>query len=147
MDQAKIDELKRLPFFQMLNDQEIAEFAGRFAERTYQANDKIVSEKEPGDMLYVIKSGSVKISLRNEGQEDEIIEFSNNEFFGEISFFIDTLRTANVTAVKSTSLLEISRAEFNAAIFANPQIGVKILYHMLGETAKRLRQKTKERKK
>ena len=141
MEQKRINELKELFLFQLLTVEELDDAIEFFHEKMYAGGMKIFSEKEKGETMYVIKNGTVKISIQEAGREKEIITFSSGEFFGEITLFEYALRTATATAVEEVSVLEISRNEFNKLFNQKPQIAAKILYQMMSEMSHRLRRK------
>lgn len=144
MEPKKIEELRKMPIFNSLSLEELSDFASIFKERTCQDQEKIFSEKEFGNVMFIIKNGAVKI-LRKKGDiEEELIVFLAGDFFGEVGLFRDVLRTASAIAVKQTLLFEVYRNDFNKFILEKPYIGVKILYYMVGEMAKRLRLKNRE---
>ncbi|MBN1430965.1 MAG: cyclic nucleotide-binding domain-containing protein, partial [Anaerolineae bacterium] len=60
-----IDSLKRLPLFSFLSDDTVAEMAGRMQLSSLKEGDVIVRQGEEGGIMYVILSGTVKISLED----------------------------------------------------------------------------------
>lgn len=144
MEQQRIEELRRLYLFQLLNENEVAKIGVLLHEKTYEVGSKIFSEKEVGKTMYIMKAGSVKIGKLKDNVERELGLFGPGDFFGEIALFDDVLRTASATAVKTTIVLEIQREEFAKFIFENSAIAVKILYRIIQEMAKRLRRMNRE---
>lgn len=131
--------VRRIFLLQLLNHEEFKELAKSWREKAYKTGSKIFSEGLIGNSMYIIVSGSVKISRVADGREKEITVLHSGDFFGEIALFEYVSRTASATALTEVSLLEISRDEFNGILSESPQIAAKILYQMVIEMSKRLR--------
>ena len=85
---------------------------------TVEPGQVIIREGDPGDSYYVLESGELSISqggrhLRNTTER--------GEGFGEIALLRDVPRTATVTAVRSSVLLMLGRADFLEAVTGHPQ--------------------------
>ncbi len=93
-------------------------------------------EGEPGDRLYVIRSGKIKLGRRsNDGRENLLAILGPGEMFGELSLFDPGPRTATATVVADGSILELGHLELIAWLEANPTVAK----HLLGALARRLR--------
>ncbi len=77
---------------------------------TFLSGDLVIGEGEKGDSLYIITHGTV--SVYKNGHEDEpIAEFRDGDFFGEMALLEAQVRTANVKALKPTTLLRLTRKD------------------------------------
>lgn len=139
MDEKALENLKELFLFQLLSKDEIKEIVDIFYEKVYAAGTKIFSENDKGDTMYIIKSGSVKITKQKDGEEQEIITLMPGDFFGEVALFDYVFRTATATAVEETAVLEVQREQFNKLFSQKPHTVAKILYQMMCEMSRRLR--------
>ena len=93
-------------------------------------------EGEPGDRLYVIGSGKVKLGRRsNDGRENLLSILGPAEMFGELSLFDPGPRTATATAVSDTVLYELSHTEMISWLELYPAVAK----HLLEALARRLR--------
>ena len=93
-------------------------------------------EGEPGDRLYVIGSGKVKLGRRsNDGRENLLSVLGPAEMFGELSLFDPGPRTATATAVSDTVLYELSHTELITWLEKYPAVAK----HLLEALARRLR--------
>lgn len=144
MDAKGLIELKKQAIFQSLEDEALQEFITRFPEKTFADGEKIFSEREPGEAMYIIKAGIVRVTRQKDNESQELAILSVGEFFGEIALFRDVLRTATAAALKPAILFELKRDKFHDFLKEKPQFAVKILYYMLGEMSKRLRLKNRE---
>ncbi len=96
----------------------------------------VFQEGEPGDRLYVIGSGKVKLGRRsNDGRENLLSVLGPGEMFGELSLFDPGPRTATATAVADARLYELSHAELIDWLERYPAVAK----HLLEALARRLR--------
>jgi CRP/FNR family transcriptional regulator, cyclic AMP receptor protein len=144
MEEKKLEELRKLSIFQSLSLDELNEFVSIAAEKVCPDGAKIFSERETGDLMYIIKTGVVRIKKMKAGQEVELAVLGPGDFFGEVAIFRDVLRTATALAGKQVVVFTVTRADFNKFTLDKPHVAVKLLYHMLAELAKRLRVKNRE---
>ena len=110
----------------------------RLAEvRRFEEGSIVVSEDEPGDALYVLVSGKVKVVLYGESGREVILSIfkAPGDFFGEMALLDDAPRSASVMAMAPSSLLVLSRAHFRAHVDRHPATALKILT----ELSRRLR--------
>jgi CRP/FNR family transcriptional regulator, cyclic AMP receptor protein len=143
MDEKQISDILSLFLFQLMSPDELLQVNSIFTEKVYVAGFKVFFEHQKGDTMYVVKSGSVKITKKIDSQEKDIATMGPGDFFGEIAVFDYAFRTANaIIAEEGTILLEISRAKFNETFEKKPQVMAKLLYQMLTEMSRRLRRKT-----
>lgn len=83
----------------------------------------ILSEGDPGDSLYIIASGEVKIYREDQaGGEIWIANLGEGEFFGEFGFFSGAKRSASVRSQEETTVLELSKARMSSIISDHPRV-------------------------
>ncbi|MDP3775859.1 MAG: Crp/Fnr family transcriptional regulator [Gemmatimonadales bacterium] len=122
------DVLQRVPLFTDLNEAELARFAEVTREREYPKNSVILFEDDPGDALYIVSTGQVKVVLIGEdGREVILSVLSDGDFFGEMAIIDDEPRSAHVIAMKDSHLLVLRREAFQAQLEQNPKIALKLL--------------------
>ena len=81
-----LELLQKTVLFKGSSREEIDLAAGLFQERQIRPNTTIFAEKMPSESLYVIKSGSVRISIMaGEGEEKSLLLLGPGEFFGELA--------------------------------------------------------------
>jgi CRP/FNR family transcriptional regulator, cyclic AMP receptor protein len=98
----------------------------RFA-RTFQPDEIIFAEYEPGDSFYLIQAGRVKISKIMGDIEKTIDILQPPEFFGEMAILEGAPRSATAQAMDLVKVLEFNRANFEALMMGNPQIALRLL--------------------
>jgi len=128
--------LKNLPLFGELDDGEMKEIWGHVHTRTYKKGNIILFEEDPGDSLFIINEGRVKITrLSEEGKEVILSILGEGEFFGEMSLLDGESRSANVIALSDSEVFILKREDFLKIIKSNPQIAISLLE----ELARRIR--------
>ncbi|HEY2804546.1 MAG TPA: Crp/Fnr family transcriptional regulator [Gemmatimonadales bacterium] len=120
--------LKRVPLFSDLAEAELARFGDVTREREYPKNSVILFEDDPGDALYIVSTGQVKVVLIGEdGREVILSVLGDGDFFGEMSLIDDEPRSAHVIAMKDSQLLVLRRDDFQARLQETPTIALKLL--------------------
>ncbi len=134
---ALTNSLRNIPLFAHLRDADIERIQGFARQRSYPKNSVIVFEEDPGDSLYVVLNGQVKVVLIGEDGREVILSTpSNGDFFGEMSLIDDQPRSAHVIAMEDSQLLVLRREDFHQCLAAMPGIAIGLLRAM----CKRLRQ-------
>ena len=129
---STVDDLKRVPLFSDLSEAELARFAEVAREREYPKNSVILFEDDPGDALYIVSGGQVKVVLIGEdGREVILSVLSDGDFFGEMSLIDDEPRSAHVIAMRDSRLLVLRRDDFQQQIQQHPSIALKVLKVMV----------------
>ena len=120
--------LTKVPLFRDLSQPEIARIAEVARERTYPKNSVILFEDDPGDALYVVVSGSVKVVLIGEdGREVILSMLSVGDFFGEMALIDDEPRSAHVIAMEDAAMLVLRREDFHHRLREAPTIALGLL--------------------
>jgi CRP/FNR family cyclic AMP-dependent transcriptional regulator len=133
---SPIDVLKSVPLFSHLGEDDVRAFAALTRERTYPKGSVIVFEDDPGDALYLVASGQVKVVLIGEdGREVILSVLGEGTFFGEMALLDNQPRSAHVIAMEESRLLLLRRDDFQARILQSPAVAISLL----GELSGRLR--------
>lgn len=103
--------------------------------------EKVVSQGDQGDEIFLVRRGSVRIMLQLEGgKRHHLATISRGDFFGELSFLDRKVRSADAEAKVPTDLYVITRSRFNEKARANAELGVKVFARLASAIAERLRQ-------
>ncbi|OFX22686.1 MAG: hypothetical protein A2V77_10745 [Anaeromyxobacter sp. RBG_16_69_14] len=129
--------LRSVPIFADLDPPAAAALERLVAVQDHAAGAVMVSQEEPGDALFVLVSGKVKVVLYSEEGREVILTIfkSPGDFFGEMSLLDDEPRSASVIAAEPSRLLVLRRSDFRAHIAAHPCTALRALT----ELARRLR--------
>ncbi len=98
----------------------------RFTKK-YSKGSVIISEFEPGEKFYLIKSGKVQIIKTMNGQNKALDVLNPGEFFGEMAILDNSPRTATCVAKTETACLEFSKENFSTLVLGNSQIAMNLL--------------------
>jgi CRP/FNR family cyclic AMP-dependent transcriptional regulator len=122
-DEVQDRVLSRVPLFAELPPDRIHELAQVVRRRTYHRGETIFHKGDPGNGLYIIASGQVKIVLPSEmGEEAMLAVLEAGEFFGELALFDGLPRSATVVAVQNAEVLVLHRDDFLSFVSRNPEV-------------------------
>jgi CRP/FNR family transcriptional regulator len=120
--------LKEVILFRDLPSKELDKVAKLFSERRFPKYHVIFQEGAPGDLLYLLKQGVVKISKEAaDGRVKTLALLNVGEIFGEMSVLSDENRSANAETLTETVCLCIKREDFQALVEKNPSISLHII--------------------
>jgi len=128
--------LRKVPLFSELNEAELRAVASLASSIDIRKKSTVVQEHDPGDSLFVILDGEVKISTySSEGREVVLALLGKGSFFGEMSLLDEEPRSANVTTMEDSKFANIRRRDLVPLMMEQPAIALKLL----SEIASRLR--------
>jgi len=136
---AIADYLGYQPLFAPLSSQERLDLATRMRPRHFARNEVVFHRDDPAAHLYLIASGTVKISVEEEtGQEVVIALVRGGEVFGELALFDEGQRSATVTALTDTNTFTLASKDFMDVLQHNPAA----MRQLLSLLASRIRHST-----
>ena len=121
--QMKTDILEKIPLFQEASDAFIESIALHLQAVVFTPGSYITRAGEIGEEMYFIVYGEVAV-LNEEGEE--ITSLSDGDFFGEISLFLHSLRTASIVAETYCDMYKLSKTAFDQVITHYPYFAAKI---------------------
>ena len=120
--------LQKVPLFSQLSPPDLQRVVDVARERAYPRNSVILFEDDPGDALYVVAAGQVKVVLIGEdGREVILSVMGEGEFFGEMALIDDSPRSADVVAEGEVLALTIDRSGFTKLLRAEPALSQALL--------------------
>jgi CRP/FNR family transcriptional regulator/CRP/FNR family cyclic AMP-dependent transcriptional regulator len=120
--------LSQVSLFKSLAPAELADLARRMGVRSYRQGEVIFHKGDPGSVLYIIKTGQVKIAtLSTEGEEVILAILTEGDFFGELSLFDQEPRSASVIAMVPTETFTLHREDFLSFLYAHPTLAADII--------------------
>ncbi len=87
----------------------------------------VFDEGEPGDELFVVRSGTIELTRRGLGGTRRVARFGAGDFFGEISVVEGTPRTARAVAACPSSILCLDRNTLEAMCVREPEIALRLI--------------------
>jgi cAMP-dependent protein kinase regulator len=94
----------------------------RFAAKTFETGDKLVSQGKESDGLHVVASGSVSVVRNDNGEDVVIAELGVGEVFGEVSLVFRRPSNADVVAAHPTMTLFLPRVRFREIVREHPTL-------------------------
>jgi CRP/FNR family transcriptional regulator/CRP/FNR family cyclic AMP-dependent transcriptional regulator len=126
----------QVSFFADLSEEELQALSTATKRRTFRSGEVIFHRDDPGQVLYMIKEGKVKISIISpDGQEVSLTVFGKGEVFGEFAILDGLPRSADAVALERVECYTLQRSDFQNVILKNPKIAILVLEAM----SKRLR--------
>lgn len=123
-----MDGLSSVSIFQKLNQSELEQLAKIVVQEKFPTDKVIFFEGDRSNVLYVIRSGSVRVYQTSlDGKEKTINTLGPGNFFGEMGLLDGAPRLASVAANEETVLLGISQKDFRALTHKSPEVLWKVL--------------------
>lgn len=131
-----VELLKNVSLFANIDAEELGRISNLLTSRDCQKDAQIVAQDEPGDALFIIARGRVKVVLYGDnGREVILTILKAGDFFGEMSLVDDMPRSANVIASEDSTVLILKRDQFTEYVQKSPRMALNIM----AELSKRLR--------
>ena len=128
--------LARAGIFQGVEPTAVSALTKQLQPVDFPRGHTVFAEGEPGDRLYIIISGKVKIGRRSpDGRENLLTIMGPSDMFGELSVFDPGPRTSSATAVTDVRLATMDRDALKEWINKRPEIAEQLLWVL----ARRLR--------
>ena len=139
-----VEFLHQVDIFSLLLTEEIHQIIKSLHFINIDEEEILFNEGDEGNELFIVKSGKIAsyVVLPN-GNKREIAEFTQGDFFGEMSIFENAARCATCYSKEKSLLLSLHERNFFELILYYPEIAIKIMYRMLNITAERLQEKSK----
>ncbi len=135
--------LGEVPLFALLDEPARVALGDRVERLIAAAGTTIFSRGDPGDALYVVRSGEVEIFFKNDTGERIVLESAHpGDFFGEISLLDAGPRTASAFVTKDLEALVVERTDLEEFLKQHPEAGMSLLAAMgrrLRDSARLLR--------
>jgi CRP-like cAMP-binding protein len=132
-----IASLRIIPMFSGVSTEILESIASLLIERRFPKHKTIVEEGAPGDYMYIISEGRVKVTkLSGDGREKILELLDVGDFFGEMSLFDDAPRSASVKAMSDVRIMALARNDFLRLLGSSPGLALSVIQ----ELTRRLRQ-------
>jgi CRP-like cAMP-binding protein len=132
--------LKKAQVFADLDDEELAIVAEICSEQSFKFGEKIFKEGDPGNRLFIISEGEVRISRDVPGSGEEALAvLKAGACFGEMAVFDRSERSTDAIANVDCTLITIIRADFEMLMDFNRDLAYKVLWSVVRLLCERLR--------
>ena len=128
--------LAHIPLFESLTPEDLDTLSKRLEEIDYAEGDVIFKQGEEGSSLFIIDEGAVEISYGEGRGRIALATLFDGQYFGELSLFDGSPRSATATATKRSRLICLDREHLVDFVNKNPAAALRII----AEMSERLRQ-------
>ena len=122
------DELRHVPLFQLLDDDEAAVLAAQVEIRRFAPRQRIFKVGDPPTHGYVLMSGVARVTTVDEDQQEVLVdEPAHGDFFGFASMLQQTDHQTSAMAMEETVCLEVGRDDISELLLRRPMAGMDML--------------------
>lgn len=120
----RITSLKDVMLFRGLTDDAIRRIGEALYQKNYPANTMVLTEGQPGEVVYLIVSGTVKIfTTHSDGTEVIVNILGAGDSLGEMSIMEDSVgRSASAVTLEDSEIMWMQRDAFQRCLADYPQI-------------------------
>jgi CRP-like cAMP-binding protein len=127
-----VKALRNVPGFDVLDDRTLLRIVGASVNLAYPTGALVFEKGTPGEALYVVLSGEVRIFDVLDGHEVEVATTRPGDYFGEMSLLLTSTHTKNVRAVEDSELLVLDKDSFRRLLDGYPEVA-EIVHKRLEE--------------
>ena len=129
--EGKVQFLAKVPLLASLSPQMLSRLAAQVSEKKVPKDTMLFAKDEPGDSMFIIVDGQVKIVLYSmSGRELVLTVFRAGEFFGEMALLDEHDRSATAVTLTDCTLLTLRRSQFQRFIESEPAAALDLLREM-----------------
>lgn len=143
--QEKLRLLKSVRLLDQIPEKQLAAL-GEFLTPVAAADGTVIFEEgAPGDSLYFVTGGRVRISKRvSSGGMKDLAILGPGDCFGEMALVEDVARSARASAVGPTALFRLGREEMNRWLKSHPELAMDFFAELVQVLSRRLRRTSSE---
>jgi small-conductance mechanosensitive channel/CRP-like cAMP-binding protein len=122
----RIDALSRVDVFRALDAGKIDRLSRRLRHVVFGPGEVILRQGDPGDSLYVIRTGKVAVRIGVLGAWKEVASLGDGQFFGEMSLMTGESRTATVVAATHVECFVVDKQAVQEILEEKPELAATI---------------------
>lgn len=128
-----LDFLKTTSLFSGIEEKYLKKILEIVREKKYPKGSIIFFEEEPGETIYLIKEGKIKIYIVSEqdGREKILSILQPPDYFGEMAIIDGYGRSANAQCLEDSILLVIYKSDFIKILKENIDVSHRIIYNLI----------------
>ena len=135
------DQLARVSFFDGLSREALSLIAAAAKEESHGLGTRIFQYGDPGDKLFIILEGKVRISREVAGMGEEALAvLGPGQVFGEMALLDESPRSADAVAHERCRLLVITKDAFDDLLFLHKDLAYEVLWSCVRMLSGRLRE-------
>src|SRR4051812_6814111 len=122
------DLLRKIPLFELLDDEEVRVLSGELDQKQVYAGQVIFNQGDEGGTMYIVQSGKVEIFLNDNNKERVILStVEAGGIFGELSLLDNQSRSAGAKALEDCVLFVIDRHDLEMLFKAHEHAALDIM--------------------
>jgi CRP/FNR family transcriptional regulator, cyclic AMP receptor protein len=123
-----VEMVRAVSLFASLDRNAAGELCRFLQIQDYPTSAVVFRSRDPGDSMYVIEQGKVRISITDaDGHQVILAELGPGDFFGEMSMLDGHGRSADATVTEEARLARLTREDFLNFMVSDPRIGLEML--------------------
>jgi len=126
--QKSVSLLQQVELFKDFDEETLNALAMNMQEVHYKKNELLFAQGSPGNSMYIIVEGSVKIH----NSEHTFATLNSHQYFGEYSLIDESPRSTSATTLRGSTFLILSRDKFNNIVAPRPDLWKKMMITLLG---------------
>ncbi len=128
--------LSQISIFSSLGKDDMEQLAKLWKPVSVAEGQRVFRKGDPGTSMFIIRSGEIAITVWTEDNQQTVLSiFGEGDFFGELSLFKSSPRSASAKALKETLLFEMTHDDFFTFLSTRTDVALT----MMGVIADRLR--------
>ena len=133
MASDNLKSLQKLPLMQSLPPKALAQLAKKVEQRKFEKDEILFHKGDPGDSMYMIRTGWVKIVTTNRHGDEVVLNHAGpGEVVGDIALLDGEPRSTGTVALSEVSALELKRDVFMKVLEKQPQLALNVMQNLAG---------------
>src|SRR5438270_1743018 len=129
-DPRHVELLKNIGLFESLTEDDIESLSNRLEDSEYDEGAVVFSQGDQGESLFIVEEGAVEISFGEGRTRVVLATLFTGQYFGELSLFDGSPRSATATAAKRSRLVRLDRDDLVDFVNKNPAAALRIIAEM-----------------
>jgi CRP-like cAMP-binding protein len=127
---------RTVPIFSSLNPAGLLEVNSLIEHRDYQKGEVLFSQGDPGNYLYIVRTGRIKLyTVSAEGRQQILRILEHGDFFGELALFQNTRQSCYAEAMENSDICLLPQKGFKMLLKEKPEIALSLLNAMSSRLA------------
>src|SRR5256714_1697043 len=123
-----IEGLKQVPFFGLLDDEELTVLASQVELKTFGARQRIYKIGETSLRAYIVISGAVRVTTIDQDNQEVVVDQpGQGEFFGFASMLAQTPHQTQAFTTEETTCIEVDRNDIGVLLQRKPDAGLDMM--------------------
>jgi CRP/FNR family cyclic AMP-dependent transcriptional regulator len=125
---VNVESLRKVPLFTSLDRDAATRLTNFLSGHDYHRSSEVFRAGDPGDAMYLIESGKVRISITDaDGHVVTLADLGTGDFFGEMALLDGHGRSAHATVVEDAHLARLTRDDFVTFMKSDPRVALEML--------------------